>query len=390
MMTEKSKILQVFLGAGAALVLTAGASAAAAQTLDPALVEVRRQKSNPSFSLLAYRHMDEMFDSRTVTPGAKTWKLAKSPLTLADDAPVDVRGKRTTFSQALSDLRINAVLVMKDGKIVKELHRNGGDPTDRYAGFSMSKSWISMLIGIAISQGKIGGVDDPVVKYLPELKGTAYDKVTLRHLLTMRAGTSWEENYAAGTFLDKVRDGSTNIETMFYEDAAKDMKSVAEPGSKFNYSTLETELAGVLLARATGKTVADYMTEVLWKPAGMEAPGYWMLQGPRGRQHEWYGAGFGATVRDFGRLGQLMLDGGKAGGRQIVPAAWVEESTRSKTGDRYFYFWWPINGVDGFAANGVGSQHVYVDRATRTIMVIAAYGGPDPTDLFKSVVKQLN
>ena len=390
-MTRRSRRSGRLLFGNVALLLAASTVIAAAQGVDPALVEARRQKSNPAFSVLSYRHLDELFDTRPVLTGPATWTLPKSSLRLADEAPVEIRGRKTTLTAAMQDLRISAALVMKDGKIVREIHRNGGNESSRYAGYSMSKSWISMLYGIAQSQGKIGAVDAPVTQYLPELKGTAYDKVTLRHLLTMRAGTSWTEDYRAGSLLDKVRDGSTNAETMYYEDAATEMKSIAAPGTAFNYSTLDTELVGKILAAATGRTIAELMTETIWRPAGMETPGYWILQGPSGRQHEWYGAGFAATVRDFGRLGQLMLDDGKANGRQIVPKAWVDESTRSATGDnRYFYFWWGIAGIDGFAANGFGGQHIYVDRATRTVMVIMSYGGPDgAVDLFKSVVKLL-
>lgn len=381
---------RIFLLGSIALALAGGPTAVAAQGLDPALLEARRQKSNPALSLLTYRHIDELFDTRAVPQGSKTWVLPKSNLTLADDAPVEIGGKATTLDAAMRDLRMNAILVMRDGKIIKEVHRNGGDERTRYIGYSMSKSWISMLFGIAQSQGKIGGVDDPVTKYLPELKGTAYDKVTLRNLLTMRAGTSWREDYSPGSALDKLRDASTNAETAYYEDIAKDLTSVAAPGSTFNYSTVETELVGKILAKVTGKSVSAYMAETIWRPAGMEAPGYWMLQGPSGRQHEWYGAGFAATMRDFARLGQLMLDDGRANGRQIVPKAWVDASTRSDSDKRYFYFWWGVQGVDGFEANGFGSQHVYVDRKTRTVMVVVSYGGPPGSaDLFRSVLKQL-
>ena len=375
-----------------ALPLMLSSVPALAQTLDPALIEARRQRTNDTFSLLTYRHLDELFDTKVVETGPDTWALPQSDLRLADDAPVQIQGDATTFAAALQSLRINAILIMRDGKVVKEVHRNGGNERSRYIGFSLSKSWISMLFGIVLERGKIGSIDDPVIRYLPQLKGTAYDKVTLRHLLTMRAGTSWVENYAPGSVLDGVRDGSTNTETMYYEDYASQLKVATEPGTKFNYSTLDTELAGLVLVAATGKSMAQLMTEELWRPAGMEAPGYWIMQGPRGRQHEWYGAGFTASLRDYARLGQIMLDGGKGNGRQIVPKAWVEQSTRTDLPEKnYFYFWWSIPGVDGFAANGVGGQRVYVDRESRTVVAIASYGGPAThVDLFKSIVKSLD
>ncbi|CAN7715587.1 serine hydrolase domain-containing protein [Neorhizobium tomejilense] len=376
---------------GVAIALSAGSITALAEPLDPALVEARRNKTSDTFNLLTYRHLDELFDTRSVEPGPNKWALPSSTLKLPDDTPVQIEGKETTLLAALQDLRINGIVVMRDGKIVREVHRNGGSESSRYIGFSMSKSWTSMLFGIVQEQGKIH-VDDPVVKYLPDLKGTAYDKVTLRNLLTMRTGTSWVEDYSPGSFLDGVRDASTNTEKSYYEDVARELKPVANPGAKFNYSTLETELAGKVIVAATGKSIAQLMTEAIWQPAGMEAPGYWIMQGPRGRQHEWYGAGFAATLRDFARLGQIMLDDGKANGKQIVPPAWVNESTSTSFPEKnYFYFWWAVPGLDGFAAQGVGGQSVYVDRQTRTVMVIAGYNSPPKrVDLFKSVVKALN
>lgn len=384
-------ISQAILLLGFGACFACSTAVVAAQPLDPAMIEARRQRSNPSVNVLTYRHLDELFDTREVSPGSQTWALPRSSLTLSDDAPVKIGGQETTLTQAMQDLRINAILVMKDGRIVKEIHRNGGREDSRYASFSMSKSWISMLFGIAQAQGHIGSVDDLVTDYLPELKGTAYDNVTLSHLLNMRAGTSWKESYAPGSELDALRDASTNIETAYYEDFAREVERVAEPGTVFNYTTLETELVGKIIARATGKTIAQFMTEAIWQPAGMEAPGYWIMQGPRGQQHEWYGAGFGATLRDYGRLGQLMLDGGKVNDRQIIPREWVEVSTHpTATDDRYFYKWWGGASVDGFAARGMGGQNVIVDRATRTVMVVTSYGAlPGIDDLFKSVVEQL-
>ena len=132
-----------------------------------------------------------------------------------------------------------------------------------------------------------------------------------------------------------------------------------------------------MLARATGRTLSEYLAERVWKPAGMEASAAWLLQGPSGRQHEWYAAGFTATLRDFGRLGQLMLDGGTAGNRVIVPRPWVDASTRPKAGDtNYFYQWWGVRDMDAFGARGTYGQRIYVDRPSRTVVVMTGYGPP--------------
>lgn len=366
--------------------------------VDPALLQARRAKSHPALNMLTYRHFDELFNSRQVDSGSSRWELGPSSLKLPDSvaftAPDGVKVDLQTY---LETSRVNAFLVLKDGKVVREIYRDGSHSSSRFIGFSMSKSIISMLVGIALKEGSISSIDDPLTRYLPELNGSAYAGVTLRQLLRMRSGTSWREDYAPGTALDKVRELSVNSEKEYYESYAKSLTRIASPGSVFNYSSLDTELMGCVLARVTGRNVADYMSEKLWKPAGMEAPGYWALQGPGGRQHEWYSAGFSARLRDFGRIGQLMLDRGEARGQQIVPASWVESSTRPEGGDRhYFYFWWGLPQMDGFAANGVQGQHILIDRPSRTVVVVLSFQDPaaryegSAERMFRSIVAYLS
>ena len=366
--------------------------------VNPAVLEARRQKSHPGLSLLTYRHLDELFNVRSVPAAAKARPLPRSPLTLPDTVGFNgADGNRIDLPRFMVAAKINAMLVLKDGKLVREVHRNGGGPDSRYAAYSMSKSVLSILTGIALHDGAIASIDDLVTKYLPELRNTAYDGVTLRQLLRMRAGNSWSEDYAPGSELDRHRDLSVNAEKAYYEDYALKLTRAAEPGTVFNYSSLDSEILGKVLARATGRTLSDYLAERVWQPAGMEAPAAWLLQGPSGRQHEWYAAGFTATLRDLGRLGQLMLDGGKAGNRTIVPQAWVDASTRPIAGDtNYFYQWWGVPDMkDAFGARGTYGQHIYVDRPSRTVFVTAGYGparaNPDLTNpMFQAIVAQLS
>lgn len=381
----------------ATLVVSAASAPMVARAAGPdaALIEARRQKSNPALNMLTYRHFDELFATRTVAAGGLSTPLPKSPLSLPDDRILRIGDASTSLDDFLAQERINALLVLKDGRVVREIYRNGGAADDRFIAFSMSKSVISMLFGIALADGSIGSIEDPVIKYLPDLRGTAYDSVTLKHLLTMRTGTSWNEDYAPGSELDRHRDLSQNTEQVYYEDYAAQVKSIAPPGSRFNYATLDTELLGSVLARATGRTIADFMTERLWKPAGMEASAYWAMQGPTGRQHEFYGAGLAATLRDFGRIGQMMLDEGAVDGRQVVPKSWAIQSTGSAVpGSTYFYQWWAIPGMNAFAARGVYGQSIMIDRPSRTVMVILSYrdgagGGRNATPFFKAVIAQL-
>jgi CubicO group peptidase (beta-lactamase class C family) len=314
--------------------------------------------------------MDKLYDTRPVHAGEKPWPLRHAQHSLDAAFEFEVDGKRSTLGQFLIDTRVNAMLVLKDGEIVTEIYRHGSTAETRFISMSMSKSIISILCGLALQEGKLKSIDDPVVRYLPELKGTAYQDVTLRHLLTMRSGVQWNEE---GKELAHQRALSLDEEQAYYEDYAWQAKSASKPGSTFNYSTLDVQVLGWALSRAVGD-VAGYMPERLWKPAGMEFSGHWTMQGPRGKQREFYGAGFSATLRDFGRLGQLMLNGGVANGSQVVPRSWAIESTsRGEPPKPYMYLWWGANEKTAYAARGFRGQLIYVEPSTKLVVILLSY-----------------
>jgi len=155
--------------------------------------------------------------------------------------------------------------------------------------------------------------------------------------------------------------------------------ATSAPGTVFNYSTLDSCVLGWALSSALGRNIADYTAERLWAPAGMEHDGYWLMQGPRGKQREFFGAGLNATLRDLGRFGQLMLNGGVANGTQVVPKAWVSESTdRGTPPAMYMYQWWGGQGARDFSALGQAGQTINVDPDNQTVIVILSYYYPEP------------
>lgn len=374
----------------------AGSAFQAYAEVPASLLAARRAKSDPALSLLTYQHIDQLFETKPVKAGGRVWTLGKSQRSL-DSFTYQFEGKSYRWSEFFERTKANAGIVLKNGKIVGEVYRNGSGPQTRFIVYSMSKSVISVLTGLAIKDGSIG-IDDPVTKYLPELTGAAYDGVTIRHLLRMRSGVAWTEAYAPGTELDRIRDGSTNQNTMYYEDYALKARRAVEPGSTFNYSTLETGVLGMALERAVKRPLPEFMSERLWKPAGMEYDGYWMAQGPEGKLRPWFGAGFNTSLRDFARLGQIMADGGKAAGRQIVPADWVKLTTDNADKGPYLYSWWPVSGTESFAALGTYGQALMVDPSTDTVMVLFSYWPPNAPDerasneqeaVFKQLVEAL-
>jgi CubicO group peptidase (beta-lactamase class C family) len=197
----------------------------------------------------------------------------------------------------------------------------------------------------------------------------------------MRSGVDWLEIYEFGskTQLTEVHDNSLVAYSYRWCDYARDRtKTANEPGKVFNYSTLDTSVLGCVLESAVGMKGADYLSEKIWQPAGMESDGYYMLDGPDSVGREFYGAGFNATLRDFGRFGQMMLNGGVANGRQVVPAAWVKESTTPEADSEpasprdfygYAYQWWTVPNSDAYSAIGLFNQFIFIDPATRTVIV---------------------
>jgi CubicO group peptidase (beta-lactamase class C family) len=353
----------------------------------PTMINGRASMLMPGLNYLTLQHMDQLFATRPVAAGGPLRLLPRAEGDIGDDFPVE--GKQQTLEAFLESTATNALLVIKDGKIVKEIYRNTSNDQTRFMSFSMAKSMLATMIGIAISEGKIKSVDDKVVDYLPDWKGTAYADVTILNLLRMRSGIDWKEIYEFGseTQLTKVHDNSLVGYKYRWCDYARDeAKPLNEQGSTFNYSTLDTSVLGCVLEAATGMKGADYMSEKIWKPAGMEADAFYVLDGSEAVGREFYGAGFNATLRDYGRFGLMMLENGKVGDAQVVPADWVKASTVApadstlvypEAGYGYGYQWWTINGTTAYSAVGLFNQYTYIDPSNDLVIVkLAAPASP--------------
>ncbi|MBN1239694.1 MAG: serine hydrolase [Gammaproteobacteria bacterium] len=332
-------------------------------------------------SALTFRSMDSLFTTRTVARSGRVWALPRSDHAL--DFSYSWQGEMLPAGEFLERTYTNALLVMKDGRIVSEIYRNNSDERSRFIGWSMTKSVTSVLIGCALAEGRIDSLDTPITRYLPELEGGGYDGVSIRHVMQMRSGVDYEERYdfenpgvAAGNHIAAlVRN------TARFADAARTLPRIHAPGEHFQYKTIDTAVLGWLVERAVGSSVAAYTAECLWEPLGAEADGYYIMDGQPGVGREFSGAGFNATLRDYGRFGQMMLDDGVANGRRIVSEDWVRQSTRPSGGEDarrggYGLQWWTIGGSDAYAAIGLQGQYVYVDPATRTVVVKLSYFPP--------------
>ncbi|HVW69915.1 MAG TPA: serine hydrolase [Steroidobacteraceae bacterium] len=373
--------------AGAALGLLAVAVACGDESgggVPPALQSVRRHMLDADVNALTFHNMDQIFDTRRVDNAGPLWSLPSSPHEMSFTYVHS--GQTHPAQDVLERTFTNALIIVKHGKIVTEIYRNKTNASTHFVSFSMAKSFTSTLIGLAVADGHIHSIEDPLTQYVPELKGSAYDGVTIREALMMRSGADYDERYD----FDHPGLASAAFEESLVRNRVR-FASFAEvltrgypPGTRFNYSTIETAVLGWVLERATKQHIADYMAEKLWKPAGMESYGFWILDGSPGVGREFNGAGFNAVARDYARFGLMMLHEGKAQARQVVPAAWVKEATAPRETQPvgpgfplgYRYQWWTLPGTDTFLALGLQGQYIYVDPASDTVVVKLSYFPP--------------
>jgi CubicO group peptidase (beta-lactamase class C family) len=343
---------------------TASATAAPATRGADVLFWNRAQK------LAGFPRMDSIFPSHVVARGRRVRALPAGP-PLAAFAPGGARA--ALLDSMLASQETAGLLVLQDGRVRLERYALGHSRAARWTSFSVAKSVTSTLVGAAIRDGYIRGLDDALTRYLPELAGSAYDGVTVRHLLTMTSGVAFNEDYA---------DPNSDIARLYRtspppgEDVnvayMRRMPRQAAPGTRWNYKTPETNLTGLLVMRATGKPLATYLSEKIWRPYGMEQDATWLLDGER----EQGGCCLQIALRDYARFGQFMLEGARAGGRAVVPEGWVAAATTrqadiGRPGSGYGYQWWTSD--DGsYAARGIFGQLIHVDAARRLVIVTSS------------------
>lgn len=274
-----------------------------------------------------------------------------------------------------------ALLVLKDGVIRHERYALTGGRDRTWISWSVAKSFVSALVGIAIEEGAIPGVDAPISDWVRVEPGSAYDGVAIRHVLQMSSGARWNEDYNDPAS-DVHRLGATMAGASTLDEFVAGMVKDDEPGRICRYNSGDTQALGALLVRATGRSIADYMQEKLVDPLGMTVPGAWLVD-EAGMEMAF--AGLNLTARDFARIGELYRNDGFWNGRRIVPEAWVRASVtpdaphlapgRPMLADHRFalgygYQWWIPDGDAGeFSAIGIYNQFVYVDPSRGVVIV---------------------
>lgn len=313
-----------------------------------------------------FPQMHQLFPSVEVATGGSVSPMERGTPLLPE--------QQAYISDYMEDNNVKGLLVLNDGKIRVEKYGAGVDTATVWTSFSVGKSVSSMLLGIALKEGDVASLEDALSKYIPQLKGQAYGEVTVRQLLTMTSGIQWNEDYTdpdsdvAQMYLQPCVGAEPHILTYM-----KALPSVHPPGTTFNYSTGETDLLGLLVQRATGKSLAAYLSEKIWQPWGMETKAYWLAD--ECSDMNLGGSGLSATLRDYARLGTVMLEQGIKNGEQLFVQEWINRATSlqvpiSDDGSGYGYLWWRFpNG--SYGAFGIFGQMIYINPNTN--VVIAQY-----------------
>mgnify|MGYP000241653074 FL=1 len=266
--------------------------------------------------------------------------------------------------------RTAGLVIIQNGKLRLEKYGLDFNAQGQWTSFSVAKSFTSTLVGAAVKDGFINSIDDKVSDYIPDLKGSAYDDVSIRQLLTMTSGVKWNEDYEdknsdVALFNEHKAEAGVDTTVSYMRTLSRE----APAGKKWVYKTGETNLIGVLVSSATGKTLSDYLSEKIWAPFGMEQNGSWLL-GSTG--HEISGCCIQASTRDFARFGQFMLRGAQIGGEAVVPEGWVAAATSKQAdigdpGKGYGYQWWTYDN-GSYAARGIFGQGIFVDPNRKLII----------------------
>ena len=288
------------------------------------------------------------------------------------------KGQEMSLSQFLEATSTTGFIVQRNGKIIDERYYHGNRPSARHAGFSMTKSVVSALVGAALDDGSIRSINDPITDYIPALTSPTYIDVSIKHVLQMSSGIQFNEDYSDPD--SDINRMSHLVQKMSYIDYFNTLERAHTPGTYNLYASINTHILGELVANATGENLSDYLYEKIWQPMGMQFNAEWMVDN-EGKELPM--GGLAITLRDWARFGELYANEGIWKGKQVLPAEWIKESTTSsephlQPGPNeksnyeygYQYQWWtPRNTQGDFMALGIWGQTLYVNPSHGIVIV---------------------
>ena len=342
----------------------AGAALAPANATDDETLP--REGVSPLFwnqqeRIVGFGNYDVVYPARRIAPGPQSLPLVSDPKDF-DGLVYQVGDDSFTLAHYLEAHHVAGLLAMRGDRILLERYRLGHAPEKRWVSYSIAKSVTSLLIGAAIRDGYIDSLDEPVTRYVPRLRGSVYDDTTIRHLLQMASGVSWNEDYSDPTS-DVALAGGLNGISLF--DHLRNLPRVAKAGTQFNYNTGETNLVGSVLRGAIGNNASAYLEAKIWRPF-MAHDASWSLSAGV----ELGGCCINATLRDYARIARFALRGGVLpDGTQVLPEGWMQQATSPSPGNPgYGYLWWLWDG-GAYAGIGIFGQLIWIDPDTDVVIV---------------------
>ena len=354
-------------------------------------------------SFYYFHNMDKLgFQQDWVHKGGSIYPLKEPSTNFA--ANYTFRGEKHTLDEYFGRNFVLGFLILHDDQIVLEKYFHDADMNSRFLSNSVAKSFLSVLIGEAIQEGKIKSVNDTVVQYLPYLSKSGFGDATIKNLLQMSSGIQFNEDY-----LKPDADIHRYIAALLrgepsFEELAASIHSRVKPGTEMEYQSINTQVLGAILEKATGKPLNDYMQEKMWTKIGPQSDAFFY----RGKkQKEICAAGcLNVTVRDYGRFGLMAMNGGTLNGNRVAPGAWIHESAtpdaeflrpkpkgpQDQENFGYGYQWWIPYGNDGvFMALGIYGQTIYVNPKRHVVIVqTSAWPEPDTDERWDETVKVMD
>ncbi len=342
-----------------------------------------------------FNRLAEIYPVSTMTASSNRFEFAEGSLIELPRA-FSYKDKQIDVETFLSETDTSAVLVIKDGEVRFERYMLTGRRDVNWMSMSVAKSFIATGIGIAVDENLID-IHLPITDYVPSLLGSAYDNVRIKDVLQMSSGAAWNENYNDPNS-DVMRLGRIMAIGGSMDEFVATLKRETEPGTLNHYNSADTQALGMLLARATGKTVSEYLTEKVWHPLGMESDGYWLVDD---YNVELAFGGLNATARDYAKLGELHRLNGKWQGKQVVSEKWVQDATKPDAPHLmpgthedfplgYGYQWWiPESNEGEFSAIGVYNQFIYVNPTRNLVIVKLSAYSDYATSLDESAYREI-
>jgi CubicO group peptidase (beta-lactamase class C family) len=291
----------------------------------------------------------------------------------------EFEGEEKKIKEAIDYFNTDGLMILKDGEIVYENYWNKNKENSKHIIWSVSKSFLSALVGIALDEGLIEDINDPIIKYLDDFKGTGYEGVSIKNLLQMSSGIKFNEDYGDPDS-DINRYGRVTATGTSQREFAKTLKNSKKPGTYNHYISLDSQMLGMLVAEVSNMSVKEYLYEKIWSQIGMQDDAFYLTDK---QEVEMSLGGLNVTLRDMAKFGQLYLNKGKWNGNQIVPSEWVANSTvpldkhvQPNAGEEfssdawgYGYQWWvPGPVVSDYTAHGIYNQFIYVNPESNVVI----------------------